>query len=109
MMRILLDECVPTPLKQALSGLEAEVCTMVQIGWLGKRNGQLLALMQQEKFSALITVDKSLQYQQNIGKTSLSVIVLSSKSSDYEDLLPLVPAVYVQMEYLEPGKVYVIK
>jgi hypothetical protein len=42
-MRFLLDECVPRPLRRELS--EHEVCTVVGMGWSGKKNGELLQLM----------------------------------------------------------------
>lgn len=43
-MRILLDECVPKPLKREL--LNYEIRTVVEMGWSGKKNGELLQLMQ---------------------------------------------------------------
>ena len=42
-MRILLDECVPRKLRQELPG--HDVRTVPGMGWAGKRNGELLALM----------------------------------------------------------------
>jgi hypothetical protein len=42
-MRILLDECVPRPLKRELT--DYEVRTVVEMGWSGKKNGELLRLM----------------------------------------------------------------
>ena len=41
-MRVLFDECLPWPLKRELAGHEAR--TGPEIGWAGKRNGELLAL-----------------------------------------------------------------
>ncbi len=41
-MRILLDECVPRPLRNELPG--HEVRTVRQMGWLGIENGDLLRL-----------------------------------------------------------------
>ena len=42
-MRLLLDECVPRPLKRDLPG--HDVHTVVEMGWSSKRNGELLRLM----------------------------------------------------------------
>ncbi len=39
-MRILLDECVPKPLKRELA--DYEIHTVVEMGWSGKKNGALL-------------------------------------------------------------------
>lgn len=57
-MRILLDECVPRPLKRELS--DYEVRTVVEMGWSGKKNGELLQLMTQAHFTILLTTDQNL-------------------------------------------------
>jgi hypothetical protein len=54
-MRILLDECVPRPLKRELK--DYEVRTVVDMGWSGKKNGELLQLMKQQSFTILLTTD----------------------------------------------------
>jgi hypothetical protein len=36
-MRILLDECVPRPLKRELA--DCEIQTVVEMGWSGRKNG----------------------------------------------------------------------
>jgi predicted nuclease of predicted toxin-antitoxin system len=41
-MRLLLDECVPARLRIALPN--HDVSTVVQVGWSGIKNGELLAL-----------------------------------------------------------------
>ena len=51
-MRILLDECVPHPLRRELPG--HEVRTVVEMGWAGKRNGELLRLLTTEHFAAFL-------------------------------------------------------
>jgi len=49
-MRLLLDECVPRPLKRDLVG--HDVSHVVDMGWSSKRNGELLRLMAVERHSA---------------------------------------------------------
>ena len=60
-MHLLLDESVPHRLKRSLPG--HAVRTVVEMGWGGIKNGELLARAADE-FDALVTVDKTLQYQQ---------------------------------------------
>lgn len=60
-MRILLDECVPRPLKREFK--DYEVRTVVEMRWSGKKNGELLQLMKQESFTILLTTDQNLRYQ----------------------------------------------
>lgn len=45
-MQVLLDECVPRPLKRELP--DYQVRTVVEMGWSGKKNGELLQLMSEE-------------------------------------------------------------
>ena len=56
-MRVLLDECVPRGLRDALPG--HDVKTVAEAGWAGVKNGELLKLAA-EQFDALLTVDRSL-------------------------------------------------
>lgn len=60
-MRLLLDESVPSRLRRSLP--EHAVKTVVEMGWSGVKNGQLLTMAARE-FDAFITVDKNLPYQQ---------------------------------------------
>ena len=49
------------------------------MGWGGVQNGKLLALAATE-FDAFLTVDKNLQYQQNLTALPISVLVLDAVS-----------------------------
>jgi predicted nuclease of predicted toxin-antitoxin system len=103
-MRLLLDENLPKRLKQDLS--EFEAFTIQDKGWTGKSNGNLLQLMVAEKFDALITFDKNLQYQQNFLKYSLAVLVLNAPDNSYESLKNLVPKIkQVLSEELKAGPI----
>lgn len=73
-MRILLDECVPRPLKRELT--DYEMRTVVEMEWSGKKNGELLQLMSQEGFTILLTTDQNLRYQQNLQQAGVAVVVL---------------------------------
>ena len=87
-MRLLLDESVPRRLRRALPS--HEVMTVVEMGWGGIKNGDLLALAA-SRFDAFITVDKNLPYQQNLSNLALAVVVLDAPSNELPALLPLVP------------------
>ena len=87
-MRLLLEESVPSRLRRSLVG--HEVRTVVEMGWSGVKNGELLALAATE-FDAFITVDKNLPYQQNLAMLPVAVIVLDAPSSELPALLPLLP------------------
>lgn len=98
-MRLLLDESVPRRLSRALP--DHEVKTVVEMGWSGIKNGELLALAA-SGFDALITVDKNLPYQQNLTKLALAVVVLDAPSNEISHLLLLVPKLEQTLKTLSP-------
>ncbi len=86
-MRILLDESLPRRLKSEFAG--HEVTTVVECGWSGEKNGNLLA-MASARFDLFITADQNLQFQQNLAALPLAIIVLVAQDSRFETLRPLV-------------------
>ena len=90
-MRILLDECVPRPLKRELT--DYEVQTVVEMGWSGKKNGELLQLMVQESFTVFLTADQNLRYQQNLQQAGVAVVVLVAPSNRLSNLVLLMQMV----------------
>ena len=88
-MRLLLDEAVPRRLARALAN--HDVRTVVEMGWSGVKNGNLLALAAPH-FDALITIDKNLPHQQNLAELPVSVVLLDAPSVALAELLGLVPA-----------------
>lgn len=103
-MKLLLDENLPKRLKQDF--LEFQIFTVIDKGWSGKKNGELLKLMLADKFDALITFDKNLQHQQNFIKYSLTVFVLSAADNTYPTLKPLTSKIKERLsKQLTPGPV----
>ncbi len=62
-MKLLLDENLPVKLKHRFAAQGFEVSTIKDMQWLAKRNGELLQLMLQNNFTALVTIDNNLAYQ----------------------------------------------
>ena len=74
-MKILLDECVPWPMRTMLAN---HSCTSVQAeGWSGIRNSELLSRAE-SKFDLLITADQNIQYQQNLTSSTIAILELST-------------------------------
>lgn len=99
MTRVLLDENLPRKLKWSL---EAETLTVPERGWGGIKNGRLLQLAATE-FDVLLTMDRGIEYQQNLSGIDLCLIVLSAVSNDIDDLLPLVPGINKALREAAPG------
>ena len=102
-MRVLLDECVPRPLIRELPG--HEVRTVPEMGWAGKKNGALLALIKEAGFEVFVTTDQNLEYQQNLQRASIPVVVLLALSNTLHSLLPLVPGLRLALGQVRPGEV----
>ena len=85
-MKIIIDECVPHMVKKEL--LNRDIKTVQEMGWSGIKNGKLLKLVAAE-FDVLITSDKNLRFQQNLGELKLSIILLPGNQVPViRDLLP---------------------
>jgi hypothetical protein len=102
-MRILLDECVPRPLRRELA--DHEVRTVVEMGWAGKRNGELMQLLRTETFTVFFTTDQNLRYQQNMRALRVAVVVLVAPTNKLDDLVPLMPQVRTALTAIQPGSV----
>ncbi len=98
-MRLLLDENLPKRLKHDFS--EHEILTVRDKQWNGVKNGELLKLLVEHSFDALLTYDKNLQHQQNFSKFTITVFVLTAKINQYIELTKLVPKIKV---YLNGGQ-----
>jgi hypothetical protein len=99
---ILLDEQLPRQLAPYLKGYD--VRTVQRQEWAGLKNGALLRHAAAAGFEAFITSDQNIEFQQNLKKAELFVVILVALTNKLEDLLPLVPSVLVALENPTPGK-----
>lgn len=98
-MRILLDEQLPRRLARELPG--HDVHTVQQLGWAGVRNGELLRRAAVRLFDVFVTADRGLEFQQNLARSRLCVVILVARSNSLKALAPLVPA--LRQAVLNPG------
>jgi predicted nuclease of predicted toxin-antitoxin system len=87
-MRILLDEDLPRRLGKLLLG--HSVSTVQGCGWAGVKNGKLLALAGTQ-FDVFLTMDRNLEFQQNLATLPIAVLVVEAVSNRLEHLIPIVP------------------
>lgn len=102
-MRVLLDEQLPRKLAFELTG--HEVSTVQQEGWAGLRNGELLQAAAMRGIEVFVTKDQSLEFQQNLARAEIAVVVLNAPSHDLEILPPLIPALLASLEGIQPGEI----
>jgi len=101
-MRLLLDECIPRKLKNALHSHECR--SVSEEAWAGTKNGELLALAESAGFQIFLTIDRGIEYQQNLKPRNIAVVLIRSKSNPLADLLPIVPEIVSVIESLQPGQ-----
>lgn len=105
-MKILLDECIPVRLKKHLSGFE--VCTVTEMGWTSLKDGKLMKIAIEAGFDIMLTVDKNLQYQQNLQEYDISIVVFDVLFNRLQNFVPLIPQFIKLESKLEKRKAYVI-
>jgi predicted nuclease of predicted toxin-antitoxin system len=100
-MKLLLDECVPRKFRNMLPGHDCR--TVPEEGLAGKKNGELLSLAEKSDFEVFLTLDRGLEYEQNLQGRDVAVILIRSKSSRLADLLPQSPEILRVLRSIRPG------
>ena len=72
-MRLLPDENLDWRLASVLS--DVDVKTIQDMGWLGKKNGELMKLLGEHSFTVFLTADKTIPFQQNLNQLSVALWV----------------------------------
>jgi predicted nuclease of predicted toxin-antitoxin system len=106
-VNILLDHCVPRPLRREFPG--HDITTTREMGWEALKNGALLDVAQAAGFVVLLTVDQNLRYQQNLQGGAIAVVVMIAGGITVEDLRPLVPAVEQTLLQIQTGQLYEVR
>src|SRR5271165_6061567 len=101
-MKLLIDECLPRALKRSLA--EHECKTVREMGWSGKKNGELLRLARR-KFDVLVTIDQGMEQEHNFANLELALLLLRARSNQIEDLTPIVPAILGALRRIQPGQI----
>lgn len=104
-MRVLLDECVPRRIREALTGHEVQ--TAAEAGLSGLRNGELLQASS-AAFDCFLTVDRNLQFQQNLATLPIAVIVVAAANNRFEALVRLMPEVMRVLSEIQRGELRLV-
>ena len=100
-MRILLDNCTPSPLRRFLT--EHQVDTARERGWAQLRNGALLQMAEEAGYEVLITTDQSMPYQQNMMGRRIAVVAVSENK--WPILQHRVALITAALNEIQPGEV----
>ena len=77
--------------------------TVVGRGWAGVKNGDLLRRMHGD-YDALLTMDRGIEFQQNVAGLSFGVLLILAPSNRMIHLVPLVPAILEALPALKTGQ-----
>lgn len=67
------------------------------MGWSGKKNGELLAIMNELGLTILLSSDKNMSEQQNLTKYNIALVVLDAPDNRYSTLLEYLPNLEKQL------------
>lgn len=106
-MRALLDEQGPADLAACIrvTGTVHEIRMVGDEGWRGMKNGTLLRALREAGFGALVTLDRRMEYQQNIARSGIALIVLHAFRARLRELEPLAPEIARALDRAEPGEI----
>ena len=99
-MKVLLDENLPHQIRLELPG--HEVFTTAYMQWGGVENGELLRLAAANSFDVLITNDRGMEYEQDLGALPLAVVVISARANTVEAIRPILPELLEVLARLRP-------
>ena len=102
-MRILLDECLPRRLKRHFRSYGL-VLTVTDAGLSSYTNGRLLRRIS-GNFNVFITIDKSMQHQQNLAGRKLAIVIIRARTNRLIDLEPHFPACAEALKVIHPGQI----
>jgi hypothetical protein len=103
-LKVPFDEDVPGKLARLLP--EHEIHTVVSMAWGGVKNGELLALIERERFEIFLTGDKNMDKQQRLEGRPFAVLILSE--INWPVIRPHIHKISAALESAELGKVKTI-
>lgn len=103
-MRILLDENFPLNFTKLISEPEVTTLHVHSLGWSGFKNGELLRRAA-TVCDVFVTLDRNLEFQQNIKVLSFGVVVVFARSNRLVDLIPHVDGLLEAVRRVRLGQV----
>ena len=101
-MRILLDENFPVDFAKLFP--DHDIQTVHSLGWSGIKNGELLRRAH-SVCDVFVTLDRNLEFQQNIKMLPFGVVVVRSASNRMSDLIPHISSIIAAASKVSPGQV----
>ena len=100
-MRTLFDHNTPRLLRRHLVGHDIDAAA--ERGWAALGNGALLDRAEEAGYEVVITADKNIPHQQNLGRRNLALIVLGANR--WPLIEPRMEDIRNALEGIQPGEV----
>ena len=84
-----------------------ETSNVHTLGWSGIKNGELLRRAQ-GVCDVFVTLDRNLEFQQNVKILPFGIVVVRARSNRIVDLQSLIPAILLAAGQVQPGRVITI-
>jgi hypothetical protein len=104
--RVLLDENLPRKLRRELP--EFAVRTVQEEGWASLVNGELLSRAQ-HTFDVLLTADRRLQFQQNLSRFDIAVVVILTHDLRFRAIKTAVEAIRAALHSVNGGQLIEVR
>ena len=101
-MKVLLDENIDKKLRVKLADHDISCNTVTDVGYRGKKNGELLALID-GIYDVFVTMDKSIRKQQNLAGRRIALLLIRARSNRVKDFLPYLQEIKDNLRKIKPG------
>jgi hypothetical protein len=85
------------------------VSTATEVAFGGYKNGKLLKAAEEKSFDVLLTIDKNIDYQQNVDKFAIAIVILDVSRSHIKHIIPLIAEFKARINLYKPGQTYKIE
>jgi hypothetical protein len=99
MLRVLFDKNVPYSLRRHLIGYQVQ--TADDEGWGQISNGELIGCAEKAGYQIILTCDQNIQYQQNMARRKISMVVLGSNI--WPSIQPRIAEIMAALKRVSPG------
>ena len=101
-MKVVLDACVPQPLRNAIQGHDVYTARYVGLSLLG--DAELLNAIE-GRYDVLVTCDRGIPWQNQFAGRRIALIVLRAPTNKLQDLVLLMPKLHQVLPTMQPGEV----
>jgi hypothetical protein len=101
-LRLLIDESIPEQIEPHVAEFNPSTVRREQLK--GLKNGVLLRAAVARGFTAVLSADQSLRFQQNLGSIGIGAVVIVNVRNRMKDILPLLAEIKAAIASVRVGE-----